>query len=220
MLTDLDLGMNDHLCKPFAWNEEKKYDRGKVLSAKDLDEMSFGRYLDVDGDGIPYRTIPGTHSTKGSFFTRGSSRDEYAKYTEDGDVYAKNMDRLVKKWNTAKTQVPAPEITIHNPNAKIGIIYFGTSSYAAQETVDLLKEKNILVNEMRMLSFPFSNEVKQFIDQHEQIFVIEQNRDAQFRSLLMIELDINPNKLLKVLQYNGMPITAAFIYQSMISQIK
>lgn len=220
MLTDLDLGMNDHLCKPFAWNEEKKYDRGKVLSAKDLDEMSFGRYLDVDGDGIPYRTIPGTHPTKGSFFTRGSSRDEYAKYTEDGDVYAKNMDRLVKKWNTAKTQVPAPEITIHNPNAKIGIIYFGTSSYAAQETVDLLKEKNILVNEMRMLSFPFSNEVKQFIDQHEQIFVIEQNRDAQFRSLLMIELDINPNKLLKVLQYNGMPITAAFIYQSMMSQIK
>ncbi|MCI1268099.1 MAG: 2-oxoacid:acceptor oxidoreductase subunit alpha [Saprospiraceae bacterium] len=220
MLTDLDLGMNDHLCKPFAWDEEKKYDRGKVLSAKDLDEMSFGRYLDVDGDGIPYRTIPGTHPTKGSFFTRGSSRDEYAKYTEDGDVYARNMDRLVKKWNTAKTQVPAPEITIHNPNAKIGIIYFGTSSYAAQETVDLLKEKNILVNEMRMLSFPFSDEVKQFIDQHEQIFVIEQNRDAQFRSLLMIELDINPNKLLKVLQYNGMPITAAFIYQSMMSQIK
>ncbi|MGB5030749.1 MAG: 2-oxoacid:acceptor oxidoreductase subunit alpha, partial [Saprospiraceae bacterium] len=220
MLTDLDLGMNDHLCKPFAWDEEKKYDRGKVLSAKDLDEMSFGRYLDVDGDGIPYRTIPGTHPTKGSFFTRGSSRDEYAKYTEDGDVYARNMDRLVKKWNTAKTQVPAPEITIHNPNAKIGIIYFGTSSYAAQETVDLLKEKNILVNEMRMLSFPFSDEVKQFIDQHEQIFVIEQNRDAQFRSLLMIELDINPNKLMKVLQYNGMPITAAFIYQSMMSQIK
>lgn len=220
MLTDLDLGMNDHLCKPFAWDEEKKYDRGKVLSAKDLDEMSFGRYLDVDGDGIPYRTIPGTHPTKGSFFTRGSSRDEYAKYTEDGDVYARNMDRLVKKWNTAKTHVPAPEITIHNPDANIGIIYFGTSSYAAQETVDLLREKNIHVNEMRMLSFPFSDDVKQFIDRHEQIFVIEQNRDAQFRSLLMIELDINPNKLKKVLQYNGMPITAAFIYQSILAQIK
>lgn len=220
MLTDLDLGMNDHLCKPFAWDEEKKYDRGKVLSAKDLDEMSFGRYLDVDGDGIPYRTIPGTHPTKGSFFTRGSSRDEYAKYTEDGDVYARNMDRLVKKWNTAKTHVPAPEITIHNPDANIGIIYFGTSSYAAQETVDLLREKNIHVNEMRMLSFPFSDDVKQFIDRHEQIFVIEQNRDAQFRSLLIIELDINPNKLKKVLQYNGMPITAAFIYQSILAQIK
>jgi len=220
MLTDLDLGMNDHLCKPFAWDEEKKYDRGKVLSAKDLDEMSFGRYLDVDGDGIPYRTIPGTHPTKGSFFTRGSSRDEYAKYTEDGDVYARNMDRLVKKWNTAKTHVPAPEITIHNPDVNIGIIYFGTSSYAAQETVDLLREKNIHVNEMRMLSFPFSDDVKQFIDRHEQIFVIEQNRDAQFRSLLIIELDINPNKLKKVLQYNGMPITAAFIYQSILAQIK
>lgn len=111
MLTDLDLGMNDHLCKPFAWDEEKKYDRGKVLSAKDLDEMSFGRYLDVDGDGIPYRTIRNI-LLKIPFLPEDLPRDEYAKYTEDGDVYARNMDRLVKKWNTAKTPGSAPEIAI------------------------------------------------------------------------------------------------------------
>lgn len=220
IMTDLDLGMNDHLCDPFHWDDHKAYDRGKVLNAEELEQIkTFGRYLDVDNDGIPYRTIPGTHPTKGSFFTRGSSRDEYARYTEDGDVYARNMNRLLKKWETIKQEVPAPEMVRNDPANKQAILFFGTSSYSAIETLDLLQEDGIRMNAVRIKSFPFHQDLMDFIERHEEVFVIEQNRDAQMRSMLIMEGDIHPKKLKKVLQFNGMPITAKFIYGKIKEQL-
>ncbi|MBK9285810.1 MAG: 2-oxoacid:acceptor oxidoreductase subunit alpha [Sphingobacteriaceae bacterium] len=221
MLTDLDLGMNDHVSEPFKWDDKRKYNRGKVLTAEQLDKIQkFGRYLDVDNDGIPYRTYPGTHPTKGSYFTRGTSRDEYAVYTEDGDAYQRNMDRLLKKWETAKTKVPAPEIVGEKNKFSSGLLFFGTSTYAAGEAMDLLKEKNIFVDAIRIKSFPFNQTVADFINDHETIYVIEQNRDAQMKSLLMMELNANPAKLVSILNYNGMPITADNILNQVENNIK
>lgn len=219
LLTDLDLGMNDHISPPLSWDDKRNYQRGKVLTAVDLEQAKqFGRYLDVDGDGIPYRTYPATHPTKGSFFTRGTSRDEYAKYTEDGEVYKRNMDRLIKKWNTAKTMIPQPEIYQQQTSSKIGILFYGTSKYAAEEAIHLLKEQHKTFDALRVKGFPFHQDVVDFINNHEKVFVIEQNRDAQLRSLLMIELDANPNKLCSILNYNGMPITAADIIEQLEQQ--
>ena len=209
MMSDLDLGMNDHMSEPFIWDDKRKYNRGKVLNAEELEEIPhFGRYLDVDGDGIPYRTIPGTHPTKGSFFTRGTSRDEYAAYTEDGTVYAHNMDRLLKKWNTAKNIVPAPYLYQKENKYPYGIVFFGTSTYSAEEAMDIMKQENMSFDAMRLKAFPFNKTVEDFINSHEKIFIIEQNRDAQMRSLLINELNADPQKLIPVLNYDGMPITA------------
>jgi 2-oxoglutarate ferredoxin oxidoreductase subunit alpha len=209
LMTDLDLGMNDHVSPPFEWNDSRMYKRGKVLSAEDLDQIQrFGRYLDVDNDGITYRTYPGTHPTKGSFFTRGTSRDEYAAYTEDGGAYRRNMDRLIKKWNTAKSYVPAPQLYQATHPVENGILFFGTSQYAAEEAMELLKLEGIEVDAIRIKAFPFNATVEEFIHTHDKIFVIEQNRDAQMRSLLMIELNADPARLISVLNYDGMPITA------------
>lgn len=209
MLTDLDLGMNDHVTPALTWDDNRKLRRGKVLNAEQLEQIGrFGRYLDVDGDGIPYRTIPGTHPSKGSYFTRGTSRDEYAVYTEDGDAYQRNMDRLARKWETAKGMVPAPQFYQEKNASADALLFFGTSRYAAEEAMELLTEKGMRMDAIRLLSFPFSKAVKAFIEAHERVFVIEQNRDAQMRSLLMIELGISPDKLVPVLNYNGMPITA------------
>ena len=211
VMTDLDLGMNDHLCDPFQWDDNRKYDRGKVLNAEALDSLQdFGRYLDVDGDGIPYRTLPGTHPTKGSFFTRGSSRDEFARYTEDGAAYVRNMKRLEKKWETIKSNVPTSDFSM-NPEVNKAILYFGTTIYSAEEALDTLREYGMEFNWIRVRSFPFGPEVLDFLNNHEQIFVIEQNRDAQMRSLLINELEVAPSKLKKVLNYDGMPITAEHI---------
>ncbi|HQE12452.1 MAG TPA: 2-oxoacid:acceptor oxidoreductase subunit alpha [Flavipsychrobacter sp.] len=219
LLTDLDLSMNDHISPPLSWDDNRKYQRGKVLTADDLEQAKqFGRYLDVDGDGIPYRTYPATHPTKGSFFTRGTSRDEYAKYTEDGEVYKRNMDRLIKKWNTAKTMIPQPEIYQQQTTSKIGILFYGTSKYAAEEAIYLLKEQHKTFDALRVKGFPFHQDVVDFINNHEKVFVIEQNRDAQLRSLLMIELNAYPNKLCSILNYNGMPITAADIIEQLEQQ--
>jgi 2-oxoglutarate ferredoxin oxidoreductase subunit alpha len=209
MLTDLDLGMNDHVSEPLDWDDERKFKRGKVLDAEALEKIQkFGRYLDVDNDGIPYRTYPGTHPTKGSFFTRGTSRDEYAVYTEDGEAYQRNVDRLMKKWETSKTLVPGPELYQKEYASKDGILFFGTSHYAAEEAMDILKQDNIVLDAIRIKAFPFNIEVENFINKHDRIFVIEQNRDAQMKSLLMIELSANPAKLISILNYDGMPITA------------
>ena len=217
LMTDLDLGMNDHLSMPLEWDDTREYKRGKVLSAYELDQIQkFGRYLDVDGDGIPYRTIPGTHPSKGSYFTRGTSRDEYAKYTEDSDDYRKNMDRLIKKWNTSKKLVPTPFVYQQQKQSEYGFIFFGTSTYSAEEAMDMLKEEQIKIDALRLKSFPFNQEVENFIEAHEKVFVIEQNRDGQMRSLLMIELDSNPQKLISVLNYDGMPITA----EQIVKQVK
>ncbi len=209
MMSDLDLGMNYHLSEPFNWDDDRKYDLGKVLSAEDLENMEvFGRYLDVDDDGVCYRTVPGTHPTKGSFFTRGTSRDEYAKYTEDGDVYVKVVNRLLKKWNTAKSIVPQPELYQDSYASKYGLVFFGTTTYSALEAMDIMEAQGLELDSIRITAFPFNNTIEDFIEQHDYIFVIEQNRDAQFRSLLINELNVNPQKLIPILNYNGMPITA------------
>jgi 2-oxoglutarate ferredoxin oxidoreductase subunit alpha len=209
LMADLDLGMNDHVSPPLTFDDKREYKRGKVLDAAALDKIEkFGRYLDVDKDGITYRTIPGTHPSKGSFFTRGTSRDEYATYTEDSAAYQRNMDRLIRKWHTTKDIVPVPQVYQEKNKNKNGILFFGTSQYAAEEAMDLLKEEGVLVDAIRLKSFPFNKTVEDFINEHDKIFVIEQNRDAQMRSLLMIELDADPKKLIPVLNYDGMPITA------------
>lgn len=219
LMTDLDLGMNDHVSAPFVWDDKREYKRGKVLDAEALEKIErFGRYLDVDGDGITYRTIPATHPTKGSFFTRGTSRDEFAAYTEDSDAYQRNMDRLIKKWNTAKTMVPEPQLYQEKNTHKKGILFFGTSTYAAEEALDILKENDIHVDAMRLKAFPFNKTVEEFINAHETVYVVEQNRDAQLRSLLTIELGTDPAKLKAVLNYDGTPITAEVILRQISSK--
>lgn len=220
MMSDLDLGMNDNLSEPFSWDDKREYKRGKVLNNKQLEELSepFGRYLDVDGDGITYRTYPGTHESKGAFFTRGTSRDEYAVYTEDGNEYVKNMQRLQKKWQTAKQYVPAPQIVHAKNGSKVGLIHYGTSCAATLEAADYLAEMGMAVDTCRIRAFPFNLDVETFIATHETVFVIEQNRDAQMRSLLVNECEIDPKHLIKILHYDGMPITARFITEQ-ISQI-
>jgi len=212
ILTDLDLGMNDHMSPAMQWNKKRKYNRGKILDAKQLDEIGrFGRYLDSDGDGIPYRTYPGTHPTKGAYFTRGTSHDEYAAYTEDSDVYKNNMDRLLKKWETAKSLVHGPELYQETNQSEIGLIFFGTTTFSALEAMDMLLENGIIADALRIKSFPFNEVVERFIKEHKQVFVIEQNRDAQMRGLLILELGIAPDSLIPILNYDGMPITADFI---------
>ncbi|HVF29459.1 MAG TPA: 2-oxoacid:acceptor oxidoreductase subunit alpha [Pyrinomonadaceae bacterium] len=282
VMTDLDLGMNDHVTEPLEWDDNRTWNRGKILTEAQLDKIygvlsngkgsgqlngdgtsdtpeeleldtkdggdpetagqyleqfrgKFGRYLDVDDDGIPYRTIAGTHSTRGAFVTRGSSRDEYAVYTEDGDTYRRNVDRLARKWDTAKELVPGPVFycegeegqrgeaaQIQNPKSKIqnsGVIFFGTSIFAAEEAIEMLAADGIALDAMRVRAFPFGKTFRDFVESHERLFVIEQNRDAQFRSLMMIELGVNPAKIVSVLNYDGMPITADNIFRQIKGSI-
>jgi 2-oxoglutarate ferredoxin oxidoreductase subunit alpha len=207
VLSDLELGMNDNLSEPFEWDDSRRYDRGKVLSATDLDEVEvFGRYLDADGDGIGYRTYPGTHPEKGAFFTRGTSRDEFAVYTESGEVYQRNMERLQKKWQTARTLVPAADIA--DQGQSVGVLYYGTTALPMPEALDNLAQNGIYMDTCRVRAFPFGDEVEQFIAAHDLIFVAEQNRDGQMRSLLINELQIEPGKLISVLYYAGLSISA------------
>ena len=216
VLSDLELGMNDFLCDPLEWEDSRTYDRGKVLSAKALEEIDvFGRYLDVDGDGIGYRTLPGTHPDKGAFFTRGTSRDEFAAYTESPEAYQKNMERLLSKWETAKSILPAPEIVSKNQN--VGVIYYGTTAYPLPEAHDMLCQEGISFDTCRVRSFPFSDEVVSFVNSHEVVFIIEQNRDAQMRTLLINEEDFDPSKLVPVLYYAGLSMSANVI-QEQISE--
>jgi 2-oxoglutarate ferredoxin oxidoreductase subunit alpha len=220
VMTDLDLGMNDHMSAPYAWDDSRVYDRGKVLSAEDLENIGrFGRYLDMDGDGIPYRTIPSVHPSKGAYVTRGSSRDEYAAYTEDSAAYKRNMDRLAHKFETAKSLVPGPVIHATASPSTIGMLYFGTSTHSAEEARDLLTAEGINVDALRLRAFPFNDDVEAFIRNHERVFVIEQNRDAQMRSLLITELDMEPSRFKSVLNYDGMPITADAIVREIKEQL-
>ena len=211
-MTDLDIGMNQRLCQPFVWDEDRDYDRGKVMTAEELEAgKDFGRYKDVDGDGIPWRTLPGTHPSKGSFFTRGTTRDPYARYSERGPDYIYNMERLLRKFATAADLVPQP---LQRPAALptlVGVLYFGSTSPAMQEALDQLAAEGIAINAMRLRAFPFPASVKEFLDQHRTVFVVEQNRDAQMHSLLVNELSGDPAQLVKVLHYDGTPITARFI---------
>jgi 2-oxoglutarate ferredoxin oxidoreductase subunit alpha len=223
MLSDLDLGMNDNMSSPLVWDDKREYQRGKVFNKKQLEAMSdrFGRYLDIDDDGIPYRTYPGTHPSKGAFFTRGTSRDEYAVYTEDGDVYEKNMQRLLKKWDTAKNLVPMPELVgAAKGGAKVGVIHFGSSRHATLEAVDSLAALGIAVDTLRIRGFPFHKSVDAFIDQHDTTFVVDQNRDAQMRTLLVNECLVSPRDLISILNYNGTPISARKIFEEIMMVLR
>ena len=215
VMLDLDIGMNHRLCRPFKWDETRKYDRGKVMTAADLEAgKDFGRYLDVDGDGIPYRTYPGTHPTKGSFFTRGTSRDRYARYTEEGAPYADNMQRLLRKFETAKDLVPRPLLAQASKPTKYGVIYYGSTSPAMDEAIHLIEARGQPVDRLRIRAFPFHSSVSSFIAEHDFVFVVEQNRDAQMRSLIVNECSIDPVRLVPILHYDGSPITARFIAQA------
>ena len=210
VLSDLELGMNDFLSDPFEWDDDRVYDRGKVLDADALDKLDvFGRYLDVDGDGIGYRTLPGTHPEKGAFFTRGTSRDEFAAYTESPEAYQENMERLLSKWETAKTILPSAEI--NSSKQKVGVLYFGTTAYPIPEAQDMLRQEGISFDLCRIRSFPFNKEVVSFVNDHEVVFVVEQNRDAQMRTLLINEEDFEPAKIVPVLYYAGLSMSADVI---------
>ena len=209
VMSDLDLGMNHHMSQPLTWDNSRIYDRGKVLGYEELDAMSdFSRYLDVDGDGICYRTLPGTHPTKGAFFTRGTSRDEHARYTEDGGAYVRNVTRLQKKWETAKTLVPQPKLFQPVFRSRCGLVWFGSTGYSAMEAIDILEGQGIYLDVMQVRAFPFDETVLKFFEAHQEVFIVEQNRDAQFRSLLINELNLPPQFLLSVLHYDGMPVPA------------
>jgi 2-oxoglutarate ferredoxin oxidoreductase subunit alpha len=220
LMTDLDLGMNDHISEPFEWDGKRRYKRGKVLTAEELDKIGrFGRYKDVDEDGIPYRTIPGVHPTKGAFVTRGTSRDEYAVYTEDSNSYKRNMDRLKKKWETAKDLVPAPHVYKAAQKPGVGMLFYGSTRYAAEEALDMMRDRKQPLDAMRLRAFPFAEEVENFIRTHSKIFVVEQNRDAQMRTLLINELGSDPRKLISVLNYDGLPVTADHIVNEITAHL-
>jgi 2-oxoglutarate/2-oxoacid ferredoxin oxidoreductase subunit alpha len=212
VLLDLDIGMNEWLCEPLQWDDSRQLDRGKVLTAEELEAgPEFGRYLDVDGDGISFRTYPGTHPTKGAFFTRGTSRDRYARYTEAGTAYVDNMQRLLRKFETAKNLVPKPLRRNAARPTRYGALYFGSTTAAMHEALAALEAKGIDLNLMRVRAFPFSDEVINFVLDHDRVFLIEQNRDAQLRTLLISEGALDPARLIPVLHYDGTPITARFI---------
>src|SRR5436305_20090 len=221
LMTDLDIGMNQRLCSPLTWNDERAYDRGKVMTAEMLDAgKEFGRYLDVDGDGIPFRTYPGTHPSKGAYFTRGTSRDRYARYTEEGAPYADNMQRLLRKFETAKNLVPRPVRKDAGKPTKYGVIYFGSTSPAMDEAIHMIEAKGRPLDMLRVRAFPFHQDVADFISDHDYVFVVEQNRDAQLRSLIVNECGIDPVRLIPILHYDGTPITARFIAREIADDLE
>ena len=221
VMTDLDIGMNQRLCKPFVWDDAKEYDRGKVMTAEELEAgKPFGRYRDVDGDGIPWRTLPGTHPSKGAFFTRGTTRNPQAMYSEAGPDYIYNMERLLRKFKTAADLVPQPVFRKAAEPTRLGIIYYGSTTPAMREALDVLDRNGDHVDAMRLCAFPFPQSVADFIAAHDKVFVVEQNRDAQMRAMLINELEVNPAKLVRVLHYDGTPITARFIIRNIHDSVQ
>ncbi len=219
VMLDLDIGMNEWLCKPLTWDDSKTYDRGKVLTAEDLQAgREFGRYLDVDGDGIPYRTFPGTHPNRGAFFTRGTSKNRFAKYSEEGADYVENMQRLLRKFETAKGIVPAPVRKDAAQPTRVGAIYYGSTTPAMHEALEKLASQGIHIDTIRVRAFPFSDEIIDFVLDHDQIFLVEQNRDAQLRTLLINEGALDPARIVPILHYDGTPITARFIIEAIVRQ--
>ncbi|HXO92210.1 MAG TPA: 2-oxoacid:acceptor oxidoreductase subunit alpha [Stellaceae bacterium] len=220
VMLDLDIGMNDWLVEPLEWDESRRYDRGKVMTAEELGAgIEFGRYLDVDGDGIPFRTLPGTHPTRGAFFTRGTSKDRYARYSEEGPDYVDNMQRLLHKFETAKRLVPRPVKRAAREPTAFGALYFGSTAAAMSEALEALENRGIHIDTMRIRAFPFHDDILDFVTGHEKIFVVEQNRDAQLRTLLMNEGDLDPARLVPILHYDGTPITARFIVKAIADML-
>ena len=221
VMSDLDIGMNDWVIDPLKWDDKTKYNRGKVLNKKDLDDLvNWGRYLDVDGDGIPYRTLPGTHETKGSYFTRGTSHDAFAGYTEDGRINADNMMRITKKFKKSLKYLPRSIRKKAKEETSIGIIYFGSTACAIDEANDILESQGHNIDLLRIRSFPFGRGISSFIDEHEHIIVMEQNRDAQMRSLLINELNKNCSNIHSILNFDGSPVTADFIVKEYLNLLR
>ena len=219
VLSDLDLGMNNWMAHPFTY-PEKPIARGKVLHEDDLKRLgSFARYKDVDGDGIPYRTLPGTAHPNAAYFTRGSGHNEKAQYSERPDDYVNNMDRLARKFETARKFVPAPVKEVSG-TSKIGIIAYGTTHWALTESCDqLLKEHGIATDYLRVRAYPFTQDVHEFIKNHDRIYVVEQNRDAQMFQLIKLDIAADQvTKLRSVVHYNGLPIDARSVTDAIVSQ--
>ncbi len=221
VMLDLEIGMNERLTRPFTWDDNRRMDRGKVMTAEELESgRLFGRYLDVDNDGIAYRTLPGTHPTKGAFFTRGTSKDRMARYSEEGPDYRENMERLLHKHATACALVPAAEQRNAEAATRLGVIYYGSTTPAMIEAHELLAKQDVHLDLLRIRGFPFGHEVEAFAEAHDAVFVVEQNRDGQLRSLLINELEIDPRKLRKVVHYDGTPISAGFIVTAIAEKME
>jgi 2-oxoglutarate ferredoxin oxidoreductase subunit alpha len=220
VMLDLDIGMNEGLSAPFVWDDSRRMDRGKVMSFDDLEAgREFARYRDVDDDGITYRTYPGTHPTRGAYFTRGSSKDAFARYTEEGSAYVENMQRLQKKFRTARGLLPAPELRRVHRTARFGVIYYGSTAPAMEEALHALEDHGAVLDLLRLRAFPFHDDVAAFLARYEKVFVVEQNRDAQMRLLLVNECNIDATKLIPILHYDGTPITARFIIREIAGRL-
>jgi len=219
VMSDLDIGMNDWMCRDLTWDDAYQPDRGKVLSVEEVAKLDkFYRYLDKDGDGIPYRTFPGMHP-KAAYFTRGSGHTQYGSYTEDSAEYRIVLDRLLKKWETARKLVPRPVIDT-TAGGDIAIVSLGSCDGAIHEAMDLLKSHGVTVNYMRVRGFPFGEDVERFLAAHRLVFVVEQNRDAQFRSLLTLETQVDKAKLRSLLHYDGLPIASSFIVDGVLAEVR
>ncbi|MDP7592089.1 MAG: 2-oxoacid:acceptor oxidoreductase subunit alpha [Litorilituus sp.] len=217
IMSDLDLGMNDHLTDEFVWQDSHAYQKGKILNREQLDELqAYGRYLDVDSDGICYRTVPGTHPEKGAYFNRGTSRDHYARYTEKPEHYVDNVDRLSQKFKTAVNYLPKPEINQDKKKAQIALLYFGTTSHPMNEAIDELNSQGITADTLRIKAFPFHYDIAAFIQAYKEVFVIEQNRDGQMKTLLVNELQLEPKKLISILNYDGLSMTSYQVVQGVL----
>jgi len=219
VLSDLDIGMNDWMCPDLKWDDSYVPDRGKVLGLEEIEKLEkFHRYLDVDGDGIPYRTLPGVHP-KGAYFTRGSGHTQYGAYTEDSAEYQIVLDRLTRKFHTAKRMVPKAVIE-QDPKIDIAVVAYGSSDGAVREALDILMSHGLKANYMRLRSFPFGEDVEKFLESHKLVFVIEQNRDAQMRSLLTLETRVPKEKLRSLLHYSGLPISSEFIVKGVLAEVE
>jgi 2-oxoglutarate ferredoxin oxidoreductase subunit alpha len=218
VLSDLDIGMNDWMCRDLKWDDDWKPDRGKVYGKAELEKMEkFYRYLDSDEDGIPYRTFPGVHP-KGAYFTRGSGHTQLGTYTEDSTEYQIVLDRLLRKFATAKKLVPAPMVQADS-RVELGLIAYGSSDGAVREALDVLRRQGIPLNYLRVKAFPFGDEVEKFLAAHRVVFVVEQNRDAQMRSLLTLETQVEKSKLRSLLHYSGLPVSSQFIVNGVLSEV-
>jgi 2-oxoglutarate ferredoxin oxidoreductase subunit alpha len=220
-MTDLDIGMNQRLTRPFVWDDAREFDRGKVMTHEQLEAgQVFGRYNDVDGDGIPYRTYPGTHPNRGAYFTRGTTKDRFARYSEAGPDYVENVTRLLRKFETARKLVPPSVLKPASQKTRFGVIYFGSTSPAMAEASDVLEADGIHADLLRVRGFPFDTAVERFLEEHDTVFVVEQNRDGQMRSMIINELDASPSAVVPILHFDGTPITARFIVREIGDRIR
>jgi 2-oxoglutarate ferredoxin oxidoreductase subunit alpha len=218
VMLDLDIGMNDWMCRDLKWDDSRQADRGKILGREELEKIEkFHRYVDKDEDGIPYRTFPGVHP-KGAYFTRGSGHTQFGTYTEDATEYQIVLDRLVRKFATAKRLVPEP-VFQGSGNTQTAIVSLGSCDGAIHEALDVIASRGVQLDYMRVRGFPFGEEVEQFLAAHEIIYVVEQNRDAQLKSLLTLETRVEKSKLRSLLHYSGLPVSSKFIVDGVLADL-